>query len=209
LKEKLVAIKGVAFDFGNVISLPQDTGVIDELASIAGMERPRFEPLLWAARGEYDRGTLTGIEYYRGFLAQAGVFPGEAALEKMVAIDLKSWARINPETVKLMEDVKKAGLKLGILSNMPHEFLAIARETIPVFRLPHGAIFSCEVDSIKPEEKIYRETLSALGLKPEEMAFFDDIAVNVEKARSLGIRAFIWKDSKTARSDLETLSVSL
>ncbi|AEF85939.1 HAD-superfamily hydrolase, subfamily IA, variant 3 [Treponema primitia ZAS-2] len=204
-----MSIKGVAFDFGNVISLPQDTGVIDELVAIAGMERPRFEPLLWAARGEYDRGTLTGIEYYRGFLAKAGVFPAETALEQMVAIDLKSWSRINPETVKLMEDVKNAGLKLGILSNMPHEFLAMARKNIPVFQLPHRGIFSCEVDSIKPEEKIYRETLSALGLEPEEMAFFDDIAVNVDKARSLGIQAFIWKDSKTARADLETLSVTL
>jgi putative hydrolase of the HAD superfamily len=203
-----MAFKGVAFDFGNVISQPQDPGVMEELARLAGMERTRFESLLWPNRTEYDRGTLTGVEYYRGFLAKAGVFPDDRILEQLVAADLKSWARINPDTERLMADIKGAGYKLGILSNMPHEFLAIARGRFPVFDLPHVSIYSCEVGSIKPEEQIYREIVSALGIAAEELIFFDDIPVNVEKACSLGIRAFIWKDAGSAREELRRLSLA-
>jgi putative hydrolase of the HAD superfamily len=204
-----MAFKGVAFDFGNVISLPQAEGVMEELASLAAMERTLFESLLWANRPEYDRGTLTGVEYYRNFLSKAGVFLDDKTLERMIAVDLKSWARINPGTERLMADIKMAGYKLGILSNMPHEFLAIARGKFPVFDLPHAAIYSCEVGSIKPEERIYREMVSALGIAAEELIFFDDMPVNVEKACSLGIRAFIWKDADSAREELRRLSLPL
>jgi putative hydrolase of the HAD superfamily len=106
-----------------------------------------------------------------------------------------------------MEDVKKAGLKLGILSNMPRDVLTRARDRFPVFSLPHAGIFSCESGSIKPEEKIYRDLFAALSLEPEELVFFDDMPVNIEKACSLGMRGFVWQDPETARAALQKLSI--
>ncbi|MFP3089768.1 HAD family phosphatase [Treponema sp. TIM-1] len=201
-------VKAVAFDYGKVISFPPENAVLDELASVAGIDPPALDALLWPHRDEYDRGTLTGKEYYRILLAHGGIYLEEGALEKMVDIDLKSWTRINPGTVALMEAVKAAPtLKLGILSNMPHEFLALARGTIPVFDLPDVGIFSCEVGAIKPEEVIYRRLLSALDCEPAELVFFDDMQINIDKARSLGIRAFLWKDPETARVELNRLQV--
>jgi putative hydrolase of the HAD superfamily len=147
------------------------------------------------------------VEYYRNFLARAGVLPDEGTLKKMVVIDSASWTRINPGTVRLMEDVKKAGLKLGILSNMPHEFLAMAREHFPVFSLPHAGIFSSEIGYIKPQEMIYRDCCAALELNPDELVFFDDMPVNIEKACSLGMRGFVWQNPETARETLRMLSI--
>ncbi|MDR2069311.1 MAG: HAD family phosphatase [Spirochaetaceae bacterium] len=199
-------IKAVVFDYGKVISFPPEDTVIEELAAVAGMEPRVLDSLLWPYRNEYDRGTLTGKEYYRMLLAAGGVYPDEEALEKMVDIDLKSWTRINPGTVELMEAVKAApALKLGILSNMPHEFLALARGTIPVFDLPDVGIFSCEVGAIKPEAAIYRRLLAALGCEPAELVFFDDMELNIDAARALGIRAFLWKDPQAARAELNRL----
>jgi putative hydrolase of the HAD superfamily len=99
------------------------------------------------------------------------------------------------------------GLTLGILSNMPHDFLALARGTIPGFELPDVGIFSCETGYIKPEEPIYRILLARLGCEPEELVFFDDMPINIDMARSLGIRAFLWKDPETARAELNRLKV--
>jgi putative hydrolase of the HAD superfamily len=203
-------VRAVAFDYGKVISFPPEDAVMDELAAVGGIDPRTLDALLWSPRSEYDRGTLTGKEYYRIVLAQGGVYPDEKALEKMVDIDLRSWTRINPGTVALMEAVKAApALKLGILSNMPHEFLALARGAIPVFDLPDVGIFSCEVGSIKPEEPIYRRLLSALDCEPAELVFFDDMQINIDKARSLGIQAFLWKDPETARRELNRLKVLL
>jgi putative hydrolase of the HAD superfamily len=202
-----MSIKGVVFDYGKVICHPPDGIEMKVLAQKAGMTRKAFESLMWAYRGEYDRGMLNGVEYYRQFLSVAGVFPDEWTLIKMAAVDMSSWTKINKETVQLMKDVKKAGFKLGILSNMPHDFLTMARMKFPVFKLPDAGVFSCECGSIKPEEKIYRDCCAALELEPEELVFFDDMPVNIEKACSLGMQGFIWQNPETARETLQKLSI--
>jgi putative hydrolase of the HAD superfamily len=203
-----MAIKAVAFDYGKVISFPPEDGVATELAVLAGIDVVAMDSLLWPHRGDYDRGVLSGAEYYRTLLAAGGIQLDKKILEKMVTIDLKSWAKINPDTVDLMQAIKAVpGLKLGILSNMPHEFLALARGRIPVFDLPHVGIFSCEVGYIKPEEPIYRILLSRLGCEPAELVFFDDMPINIDMARSLGIQGFLWKDAEAARAELNRLKV--
>jgi putative hydrolase of the HAD superfamily len=203
-----MVIKAVAFDYGKVISFPPEDAALTELAALAGIGPAVLDSLLWPHRGAYDRGVLSGTEYYRTLLAAGGIQIDEKTLEKMVAVDLKSWTRINPHTVDLMRAVKAVpGLKLGILSNMPHEFLALARGTIPVFDLPHVGIFSCETGYIKPEEPIYRLLLSRLGCEPAELVFFDDMPINIDMARSLGIQGFVWEDPETARAELNRLKV--
>jgi len=111
--------------------------------------------------------------------------------------------------VSIMEDVKKSGYILGILSNMPHDFLAWARDNVPVFSLASVSLFSCEVGLVKPEEAIYRKLLSLLGLDGNEVVFFDDNADNVKIAKSLGIEAFLWESPESARRVLSSLGVKL
>jgi putative hydrolase of the HAD superfamily len=202
-------IKAAAFDYGKVISFPPDPKIMERLASMAGVGTEVFEPLLWGIRGEYDRGTINSREYYGRILSRLNVRPDEKTIEAMIELDLKSWADLNPGTVKLMEDVKAAGLPLAILSNMPHDFLAFARENFPLFSLPDVGLFSCEVNLIKPEAAIYQKLLSLLNCAPGELVFFDDAQDNVKSAEALGIHAFLWKDPETARRDLSALGVVL
>jgi putative hydrolase of the HAD superfamily len=202
-------IKAVVFDYGKVISFPPDPKIMERLASMAGVAAGVFEPLLWGLRGEYDRGTINAREYYGRLLSRLNVRLDEKTIEAMIELDWKSWKNLNPGTVKLMEDVKAAGFILGILSNMPHDFLAFARKKFPLFSLPDVALFSCEVNLIKPEAAIYQKLLSLLKCAPGELVFFDDTRNNVESAAALGIRAFLWKDPETARRDLSALGAGL
>ena len=204
-----MSIKAVVFDYGQVICHPQDPKVIDTLAKKAGAEREKFEALLWSLRGEYDRGLETAGDYFRNILSRLGVSMDDQGIDEMAEIDRDSWKNINPGTVALMEDVKKAGYLLGILSNMPHDFLAWARANIPAFSLPHKSLFSCELNLIKPEKAIFQELLSAFGVEAHELVFFDDNAENVKSARSLGIEAFLWKDPEHARRELSSMGVRL
>lgn len=202
-------IKAVVFDYGQVISLPHDPKVIDRLAERAGAERDKFEALMWSLRGEFDRGTINAKEYYKQLLSRLEVSLDEKSVDELIEMDLTSWRNINAGTVALMEDVKKAGYLLGILSNMPHEFLAWARKSIPVFALTDKSLFSCELNLIKPEKAIYEKLLAEFGVRGEELVFFDDITENISSARTLGIQALLWKNPENARSELLSLGVKL
>ena len=204
-----MSIKAIVFDYGQVITFPQDTKVLDELAGLCGVEREKFEAVLWPLRTEYDRGTINSKEYYKNVLTHLGVYPDDKKIDQMVEMDLASWKNINPGTVALMQDIKRAGYLLGILSNMPSDFLVWARKNIPVFSLPHVGLFSCEVNLVKPEEAIYRKLLDLLGIESRELVFFDDNAKNVKSAQSIGIEAIVWETCEGAKRELLSLGVKL
>jgi len=204
-----LSIKAVVFDYGNVISLPQNPKVIDELAERVGVERDRFESALWSLRGDYDRGIISAKEYFKTVLSSLAVFVDEKTIEDIIEIDTNSWKNINTETEALMEALKVAGYLVGILSNMPHDFLVWAEKNLPVFSLPHVGLFSCEVNLIKPEEAIYRKLLSMLNVKADELVFFDDKAENIAGARAVGMEAILWKNAENARRELISLGVKL
>jgi putative hydrolase of the HAD superfamily len=198
-------IQAAAFDYGGVISLPQDEKDMEDLAALAGIDTSLMRRIYWDNRPIYDQGLVNGEEYFKNILADVGVFPDPELLNSLVDRDVQSWSRINPATEKLMEELKAGGLKIGILSNMVKDFLDKNRNALPVFSIPDTLIFSCDVDAVKPEERIYRILLDRLGCKAEELVFFDDLEPNVSAARKLGIEGIIWQGVDHAREQLRSL----
>lgn len=200
-------IKAVVFDYGNVLSLPQAPGTMDRLAGLAGVPARELEPVLWALRPAWDRGDLSGVAYYRAILERLGREVPPAVLERLVEADMESWSRLNPETIALVRAVQRAGKKVGILSNMPVEFLRRARERFPLFQEVDGAVYSCDVRVNKPDREIYKHCARVLGLSPAEVLFFDDLPVNIEGARAVGFQAFLWKGAEEARRILVSFGI--
>ena len=204
-----MGIKAVVFDYGNVISLHQDPKVMDELAGRVGVEREKFVSTLWSLRSEYDRGTISAKEYFNIVLSALKVSMDEKSIEELIEIDTNSWKNVNSETEALMKEIKAAGYLVGILSNMPSDFLAWARKNLPVFSLPHIGLYSCDVNLVKPEEAIYRKLLSMFSVEADELVFFDDKVENIKGAEITGIKALLWENSKEARRKLISLGVKL
>jgi putative hydrolase of the HAD superfamily len=202
-------IKAVAFDYGGVISAPQAPGTMARLARMAGVDAEALESLIWARRGDYDRGKVPGTEYFARALGAMGRSLDAAALGELVRVDLESWATLDSGTLALIEDVEASGRKTAILSNMPREFLALARERFPLFSRVDAGIYSCEVGANKPEPAIYEALVAALGFEPGEIAFFDDVTANVEGALTIGIRAALWRGAADGRRRLAELGIGL
>jgi putative hydrolase of the HAD superfamily len=198
-------IKAVVFDFGNVISFPPPPEAREEIARITGLPVETLAELDRKHRSEYDRGTFDGKGYYKFLLSLAGVFLDDPALEKIAEIDQGGWKHINAAVVDLARDIKNAGFILGILSNMPYDFLAWGRVHIPLFTGADAAVFSCELKAIKPEPAIYAELKHRIGCDYGEIVFFDDLPDNVSAAKELGIRAILWTGPEDARKALKTI----
>jgi putative hydrolase of the HAD superfamily len=197
-----VEIRAVVFDYGGVICLPPAEENREAMSALAGIPGETLAELEREYRSGYDRGTYDGREYYRFLLSRAGIYPEDPVLEKIAQTDSEAWKRIDPLAAALMGDLKDLGLVLGILSNMPRDFLGWARENIPHIGGAGAAVFSCELNTVKPERRIYEILRERLGCRFAQIVFFDDTPVNVEKATELGIRAFLWKGGGEARETL-------
>jgi putative hydrolase of the HAD superfamily len=138
-------------------------------------------------------------------LSAKGVFPDDKTLLRIAETDMDGWKRINEETVRLMRDIKASGCRLGILSNMPFDFLVWARKNIAIFSETDVAVFSCEHKLIKPDKAIYEALRGKLGCAYQEIVFFDDLSDNVAKAQELGISGILWDGPEEARKILKNL----
>ncbi len=204
-------IKALVLDYGNVISEPQDTGCYGRMASLSGLTESFFKEAFWRYRPDYDRGTIRGLEMYKRVLTEAGHSSAkdsaelELLAEKLLAEDLGSWFHVSRAVTEWALSLQASGLVLGILSNMPFDFIERYGPAIELFGKADVAVFSCHAGQIKPEGDIYRTLIDRLSLDPSEIAFFDDIAVNVEGAREAGINAFLWTGLERAKEDFRAL----
>jgi putative hydrolase of the HAD superfamily len=191
-----MGVKVIVFDYGGVICFTPTVEMRTELVRISGLSAEVLWNLDRKYRGEWDRGTYDGVGHYRFMLAKAGVFLNDDSLARLARADIESWSHINPDTFRLMKDIKAAGLRLGVLSNIPRDF---PRDSVPIFAEADIAVCSCDLGLIKPEAGIYEELMKKAGCLYEEIVFFDDKVDNVDKARELGIQAFLWEGAGPAR----------
>ncbi len=203
-------IRALVLDFGNVISEPHDTGCYARMADISGLSTEFFMKAFWKFRPEFDRGDINGMQMYRDVLADAGVSLPEPELNslarKLLNEDLGSWFHISREVTEWALGLQAGGLRLGILSNMPHDFMDRFGDRIELFTKADVAVFSCFVNQIKPEPPIYQTLIERIGCAPEEIVFFDDLEANVAAARRAGINAFVWKGLEQGKRDFAEIA---
>jgi putative hydrolase of the HAD superfamily len=201
----MMNIKAVVFDYGGVICFPPPEETRAEMERLTGLSAEALGELHRKYRGEYDRGTYDTKDYFKFILSTAGITPNDAALETIAQTETGGYKHINGETVRLMRDVKAAGFTLGILSNMPHDFLAWARKNVPVFAEANPAVFSCEYRFIKPEAAIYEKLREQCGCQFGEIVFFDDMQDNITQANKLGMQGILWEGPQAARAQLKKI----
>ena len=197
-------IDAVIFDFGGVLGLPQDPDRASAMASLCGLPLEEFFLVYQRDRLELDRGTLATSEYWGRILAAGGVTPTPDLVERIEREDALGWTRVNDRMVRWAAELRGAGYRTAILSNMPVDKLAFMRESgrfgwIGQF---DPAIFSCDYSLVKPEPTIYRLCLDKLQVAPERCLFLDDSAINVEAARACAIHALHFRSTAEAVGEL-------
>ncbi len=204
-------IKAVIFDYGNVISKAATGDASEDLKKLSGIPAEVFNSVYERFRFDFDRGLISGEEMYRKLLLEDGYIEqanNSELLKKIALCDLESWRPIRDDVCTWIDELQTKGFKIGILSNMPYEFLDLYESEIPPFVQADFACFSCRVKLIKPEKEIYEYTLNGLGIKADEAVFFDDVQENVDGALKVGIKAFLWTGLEKGKKDLSDILIS-
>lgn len=185
--------KNIVFDLGGVVFARDTSKCSDEFLKFFSFVAKTGTPLFW---DEYDRGTLS-IEEVKEEICRfrnCDLATCEAMLDEAINKQEEIAA-----TGQLVGELKAAGYRLYVLSNMSREFIDFLR-LLPVYRHFDGEVVSCEVGVIKPEPDIYRLLLSRYSLDPSETLFIDDRPANIEGAKVLGIDTFLFNNQDPAES---------
>jgi putative hydrolase of the HAD superfamily len=201
-----VAIKAVLFDYGNVLCLPQ---LDSDLESMALCLDARFEPVrdaYWKFRDDFDLGVHSGQDYWTKVAGECSMPVSAEQILRLIELDNLGWTRPNHVMALWADHLRKSGIATAIVSNMPADIRHYLKnvEWLPAF--DHYS-FSCELDSLKPDAKIYEHTLSALNLHPSNALFIDDRTVNVDAAKALGLESVVFTDAESLHPYVRALGL--
>jgi putative hydrolase of the HAD superfamily len=197
-----LALRAVVFDYGLVLTGPQDPEAHAALIRISGLPLERFESLYWANRHAYDEGKLTGIAFWQEFVRAAGLPPEQRIVEELNQWDARMWTTQNPSMLAWQQQLKQRGLLTAILSNMGDNVLDNMKREFDWLPRFDVQVWSYQLHLAKPDPAIYLHTLKELGTQPGETLFLDDRQVNIVAAQALGIQAIEFSTVERLRADL-------
>ncbi len=202
-------IKAVISDFGGVLTTPliqsfmsfQDkTGITTEVlgkgmqaATEANGDNPLFE---------MERGEITEVAFLEKLTDSLEPLLGHRPeMHRFKEIYFEA-LNSNPPMIELMQELKAAGYRMGMLTNNVREWEPLWRPMLPVDEIFETVVDSGFVGCRKPEAKIYAITLDRIGLPAESCLFVDDVLVNCEGAEKAGMTAVHFQDNEQAIADV-------
>ncbi|MBM3667734.1 MAG: HAD family phosphatase [Actinobacteria bacterium] len=112
----------------------------------------------------------------------------------------------NEPMIELMRELKASGLRMAMLTNNVREWEPLWRGMLPVDEIFELVVDSAFVGMRKPDPEIYELTLERLGgTAAERCLFVDDIEVNCDAARELGLSAVHYRHNDQAISEIRGL----
>lgn len=176
-------MKNIVFDLGRVVFAHRPEYRSEERKRFFSYVSESPMPQFWV---DYDKGVSSLQKVAEDLAAYRNVEVKYA--REMIEQSIEWQSTIEP-TAELIRDLKAAGYKLYVLSNMSHEFIAYLRQK-EVYAYFDGEVVSCEEGVVKPDPAIYRTFIDRYSLDVEQTMFIDDRRENVEVAASFGITPF-------------------
>jgi putative hydrolase of the HAD superfamily len=159
---------------------------------------------------ELERGRVTEV----GFLERLG---SELTTDLGHEPELHRFSEIyfealepNEPMIELMRGLRARGLRMALLTNNVREWEPLWRSMMPVDEVFELVVDSAFVGMRKPEPEIYELTLERMraldgagDLAASDCLFVDDIEVNIDAARALGMTAVHFQTNDQAIDEIE------
>jgi len=188
-------------DYGEVISAPQSSATLSQLAAIAGQEPAALRDRYWAHRRAYDLGQ-SDVDYWSEVLGD-DLSRQAALVERLVSVDIAGWMTLNDETVAVLHDyAARSGAGLALLSNAPRPLASAIEASDWAQRFEHR-FYSCRLGQAKPDPGVYQTVLGELPATPASVLFVDDRRANTQAAAALGMAVVTFSSAESLRRHLD------
>jgi len=203
-------VAAIISDFGGVLTSPlagsfqafdQATGISLQALGLAMAEigaRNGVNPLF-----ELETGRLSEADFLASVAAQLSEQLGRPIELDGFGERYFSHLEPNQPMIDYMRDLRGRGYKLAICTNNVREWEGRWRAMLPVDELFNVVVDSAFVGTRKPEPRIYEVTLERLDVRAPAALFIDDIEVNCQAARELGMHAVWFRTAEQAIEETE------
>jgi epoxide hydrolase-like predicted phosphatase len=203
-------ISALICDFGGVLTTPliraflayqEEAGVsVEELGAVMARsaEEDGVHPLYALERGE-----ISQTEFRNRLESRLDGRFDFGHLRRLYSEHLEP----NRKMIDFVRSLRDRGLRTALCTNNVREWEPLWRSKLPeIEEVFEVVVDSAFVGSRKPERAIYDITLERLGgVAPEECVFVDDVDVNCQAARELGMHAVHFEDTARAIAEVEAL----
>ena len=196
-------IRAVILDYGDVISHPADPAVVARMAELFRLTDERFRQIYGSFRLDYDRGALEASQYWLNVARSAGVDVAPKQIAELRHMDVAMWSRLNVSILRWTDQLRAAGLKTAVLSNMHLDMVEHLNSNGNWTSNFDFLTLSSAIGMAKPQPEIFKYCLKGLNVAAQEALFIDDREINVRAAQALGIRGIVAASPAQMRAQLE------
>lgn len=200
-------IRACLFDMGNVLVDFCHEQMLRQMAVVCDCDPNVLRQLLFESGQllQYEKGLIDEDELHGLIETHFARAIDRATLQHAAADIFAERLEMHP----LLDHLKQSGQKLILLSNTSRVHFEFIRDRFEFLKFFDACVLSYEVKSLKPEPEIYMAAVAAAGVSADECFFTDDIELNVQAARELGLNAAQYTTRPKLLEDLRDLSLSL
>lgn len=197
-------IKAVCFDLDGVYFTSQGFSKFKEELVNLGAEPEKVNYFFHKEPMEkFKKGEVGANEYWKEAIKylQISLSPYE------IINLLPKHYEINPQVKEYAGSLRQKGYKTCICSN---NFTTRVEKLQEKFRFLDNfdfAVFSYEIDVLKPDKEIFEELVKRSTVEAKEIAYSDDSEEKLSGALALGINAFLYEGFEKFKTKLENLGV--
>jgi len=195
-------------DFGGVLTSPLQAGFLayQEESGVSLEELGKAMGLAAEEHGDHplfvlERGEISEAEF------RARIEPHLENGFDVARLRALYFERLDPNRamIEFVRELRGRGLRAALLTNNVREWEPLWRAKLPeIDELFEVVVDSAFVGMRKPDRAIYELTLERLGVSPRECVFVDDLDVNCETARALGMAAVRFESAEQAIPEIES-----
>lgn len=196
------------FDIGGVvIRWPRNDPIFRYVAKryhvpISKMKKAMQDDLPLVESGKMDTG-----KYMRVSLERVGrKLKKNDTAEELLSHPFENLVELNEGTVRLINSLRSKGHRVFALTNTSPPHVEVMKR-LGWTSFFDGFFASCELNSIKPEKRIYLLMLKAIQAKPGDIVFIDDREENIRGAEDAGISCTIlFRGVQAVKSEISNLT---
>lgn len=200
-------IKAVCFDLGGVLIQNATHVFFKRTVESMGKPLPEVTEAFEKHRGPLERGEISNEGFWRALAGELNVAYSPQMLTLWSERFIEETPPI-PGMIELVDQVKAAGYRVGLLSNTTEQHVAINRSR-RIFEHFDIALMSNEIGARKPERAAYIKLLEAVGAAARETVFVDDLSENVAGAQAVEINGIKFEGREPLTAQLKQLGVNL